>query len=687
MTLQVYTLALGNFRDDTSGNNYAANTPVYILNSGGTLADIFRDQAGAQPIVQDGLNNISDAYGEFTFYVNSGQYISRVAGRDRLINVVGSDYFDSRVDDAVEQITQQTLASRGFRVVGTFAGGFTYELFNDVGIDANGNSWIYTGAGAPNKVVETGTVPSVGAGYEQVTFNKIDLSLRKHASLNEAIGEDANEGTLYVITDLDDAHYQVVSAAEVGGWYHVMGSGRKLKHTLKDHYVTFDELQSITAEVTDCLAAYNYAKTLDAILLLQQVYALSDGITFDDDQIVVGLSRETTGFCAIPPFGTLSTRSLTDIGGKNVQLYNFKSDCTDFGDASAGIRYNALSTSSNATGFSVKSVDVYNATGYGHVTFGDENDPQVTGYYEDCKAYNCQVLFEQIGALEVDLYSCKGFATAGRTIESFHPYAGSKKVTYTNCSVTGDGGAGINIVTTLGNDVGPIKFINCSVDIDSTVSAINLATASGAVATIDVEFIGGTYKSSGGASFVASSDIKIKAIGTKFIGPDSFNLPTIASYTADVTLTDCDVLALKDSSTATTNCIVSNGQKPKIIGGSVNAVNNLGDATAILGDADTTSVTLIPTIAGGGPLEVANESAGYKSVIADGPNGYFTIDTAFSMNDVSKIIISIIEYSSTSTYQPTSYNMSWHWLDNQSVRVNLYGLTSGEFNYRLTYLK
>lgn len=171
MTLQVYTLALGNFRDDTSGNNYAANTPVYILNSGGTLADIFRDQAGAQPIVQDGLNNISDAYGEFTFYVNSGQYISRVAGRDRLINVVGSDYFDSRVDGAVEQITQQTLASRGFRVVGTFAGGFTYELFNDVGIDSDGNSWIYVGAGAPNKVVAAGTVPSVGTGYEQVVFN------------------------------------------------------------------------------------------------------------------------------------------------------------------------------------------------------------------------------------------------------------------------------------------------------------------------------------------------------------------------------------------------------------------------------------------------------------------------------------------------------------------------------------
>lgn len=54
---------------------------------------------------------------------------------------------------------------------GLFADGFTYELSNDVGVDADGNSWIYVGDGAPNKVVATGTVPSVSAGYQQVTFN------------------------------------------------------------------------------------------------------------------------------------------------------------------------------------------------------------------------------------------------------------------------------------------------------------------------------------------------------------------------------------------------------------------------------------------------------------------------------------------------------------------------------------
>ena len=46
--------------------------------------------------------------------------------------------------------------SRGFRVVGTFSAGFTYELLNDVGIDAAGNSWIYTGADALPKVITAG---------------------------------------------------------------------------------------------------------------------------------------------------------------------------------------------------------------------------------------------------------------------------------------------------------------------------------------------------------------------------------------------------------------------------------------------------------------------------------------------------------------------------------------------------
>lgn len=61
--------------------------------------------------------------------------------------------------------------SRGFRVVGSFADGLTYELFNDVGIDTDGNSWVYVGSGAPNKVVTAGTNPVGNSDYRQVTYS------------------------------------------------------------------------------------------------------------------------------------------------------------------------------------------------------------------------------------------------------------------------------------------------------------------------------------------------------------------------------------------------------------------------------------------------------------------------------------------------------------------------------------
>lgn len=182
MALQIYTLALGNLKDDQDGNNYSADTPVYILKSDGLFADIYRDSSGSSLISQNGIDNISNESGEFKFYVESGQYIARVNGKENLINVIGSTYFDSRIEDSVSQIIEETLSSRGFRVVGAFADGFTYELFNDVGIDADGNSWIYLGEGAPNKVVSAGTVPSVSAGYEQVTFESVD-----YKTLAEAI--------------------------------------------------------------------------------------------------------------------------------------------------------------------------------------------------------------------------------------------------------------------------------------------------------------------------------------------------------------------------------------------------------------------------------------------------------------------------------------------------------------------
>lgn len=90
------------------------------------------------------------------------------------------------VDQFETEFAEQLLEinkSRGYRVVGAFAAGFDYELFNDVGIDASGNSWIYVGTGAPVKTVTAGTVPSA-PDYQQVTYNSIDAVSGLRSALN-----------------------------------------------------------------------------------------------------------------------------------------------------------------------------------------------------------------------------------------------------------------------------------------------------------------------------------------------------------------------------------------------------------------------------------------------------------------------------------------------------------------------
>ena len=60
--------------------------------------------------------------------------------------------------------------SRGFRDVGAFASGFTYELANDVAIDANGDYWAYADINALPVTVPAGTTPTEGE-YSQRTWN------------------------------------------------------------------------------------------------------------------------------------------------------------------------------------------------------------------------------------------------------------------------------------------------------------------------------------------------------------------------------------------------------------------------------------------------------------------------------------------------------------------------------------
>lgn len=176
MALQSYTLAVGNLQDDGSGNNYAVNQAVYILKQDRSLQPIFADLAGTNTIIQDGVNNVTDNRGQFTFFVDSGDHIASVGGIERAFTVTGSDYFNSKVDEAVNLIIESVSGRGAYYVVGSFEDGFSYTDINQAGTYDNGGTleyYVYTG-GLSNlpHTVTAGVNPTTDSSYARVNYNQ-----------------------------------------------------------------------------------------------------------------------------------------------------------------------------------------------------------------------------------------------------------------------------------------------------------------------------------------------------------------------------------------------------------------------------------------------------------------------------------------------------------------------------------
>lgn len=86
MALEQIKYNIAAFEDsDAGGNNYFAGTIFEIFNTNDTLADIFSDAGGFNPINQDGIVNVSNSEGRCVFYIESGNYYIKVGSeRDDL---------------------------------------------------------------------------------------------------------------------------------------------------------------------------------------------------------------------------------------------------------------------------------------------------------------------------------------------------------------------------------------------------------------------------------------------------------------------------------------------------------------------------------------------------------------------------------------------------------------------------
>lgn len=94
MALQNYSVAVGAFDDaDAGGKNYFAGVAVYIYSKeDDTLADIFTDDTGVTPIVQDGVQNVTNSNGVFEFAIDEGQYYYSVDGETQDFAIAVTDH-------------------------------------------------------------------------------------------------------------------------------------------------------------------------------------------------------------------------------------------------------------------------------------------------------------------------------------------------------------------------------------------------------------------------------------------------------------------------------------------------------------------------------------------------------------------------------------------------------------------
>jgi len=134
-------------------------------------------------------------------------------------------WFPSHDRAQITSELQTVKESRGFRVVGAFSSGFTYELPNDVGEynDGLGNPdsithWIYSDADALPFNVTAGTVPS-SPTYTQVAFNDLQgiVNLDEPSLLDTVYTRRYSEPDSVITADLQ-AGLRVKTQSRYAGW-------------------------------------------------------------------------------------------------------------------------------------------------------------------------------------------------------------------------------------------------------------------------------------------------------------------------------------------------------------------------------------------------------------------------------------------------------------------------------------
>lgn len=104
MTLQPQSISAAAFNDDDAGgNNYFSGKAIYVHKTNGSYASIYSDSGGVNLIAQNGINNVTNDKGVFTFYIDGGEYYAQSDGERVGFWVTNAELIESyaiRAEDA-----------------------------------------------------------------------------------------------------------------------------------------------------------------------------------------------------------------------------------------------------------------------------------------------------------------------------------------------------------------------------------------------------------------------------------------------------------------------------------------------------------------------------------------------------------------------------------------------------------
>ena len=199
MALDRIKFNIASFNDaDAGGNNYYAGIIYEVFNSNDTLADIYSDAAGANPINQDGISNKSSAIGEVVFYIDSGdyyikvnekvEYFSTLLSSEALINNLSLPY----VFDTVSLYKDSTIVFPVGKTIHVNDRGADFTVISGTGA---GNGANIIGSDEVSQSIQlnlvNGKVTSTGFGSTSDPFTTDNLQ-----SFIDYVGDNQIEGVI-----------------------------------------------------------------------------------------------------------------------------------------------------------------------------------------------------------------------------------------------------------------------------------------------------------------------------------------------------------------------------------------------------------------------------------------------------------------------------------------------------------